>query len=101
MRKIMRIIKCMKYPKTHKEWEEWVEAGWCDIYQEDEVQRELDEEAERLFGSEIKEGAATLSDSSRQILQSYVAAHTALSERRRAYSLAMWILRQAEKRKGG
>jgi hypothetical protein len=67
----------------------------------DPVQEEIDAEAEKLFGSEVKKGAASLSESSRQILQSYVAAHTALSERQRAYSLAMWILRQAEKRKGG
>lgn len=60
----------------------------------DPIQESLNAEADALiaqFGSEIR-NLPELSDSSKEILKSYVAAHSTLSEKRRAYSLAMWVL---------
>lgn len=87
----------------NKDWNQEQEAQQRYFDEQDKrdpVQEELDAEAEKLFGSEVKEGAATLTEYSREILNSYIAAHTTLTERQRAYHLAMWILRSAEKRKG-
>lgn len=91
MRKIMRIIKCMK--DWYQEQEE--QQRWYDEQDKrDPVQEEIDAEAERLFGIEVKKEVEELGDASRQILQAYIAAHSSLTERQRAFNLAKWILRK-------
>jgi len=66
----------------------------------DEVQAELDAEADKImseFGSETKHERESLTVEAQQILKSYVAAHSKLTEKKRAYDLAMWILRSKKK----
>lgn len=82
---------------SRRNWEEW---GMEDEYDmADPIQDELNHEANEMiktFGSQIKE-KQELSDSAQEVLKSFVAAHSTLSERKRAYDLALWILKKNKK----
>lgn len=88
----------MRYPKTQEEWVEWYEAQW-DVIHEPSISGEELVQARSFANTVIKE-AESFSDSSRQILHTFVAAHTKLSEKQLAFNLAKHILRDADKKKG-
>lgn len=60
----------------------------------DPIQEEIDAEGTALlqeFGKDVP--ARNETTFSKAILRSFVAAHCTLSEKKRAYALAMWVLR--------
>jgi hypothetical protein len=73
---------------------EYAEAGWVDIEQPDEVQAELDAIAEQETNTQKRK---QLKEPQASVLKSYVHAHSKLSEKKKAYNLAMWVLRKGKK----
>lgn len=80
------------YNRTYEEQQAFEDAQYHLIEKRDEVQDELDAIA-------LKTERKELPKQKQETAKHFVAAHLKLSEKKRAYNLAMWILKQGEKKK--
>lgn len=85
----------MGYTRDWYEEQERQQRYFDEQDKRDLIQEEIDAEAEKIKSFEkaiLEDVPADMPDTSREILKSYVAAHSTLTEKQRAYSLAMWVL---------